>query len=132
MLWNTAISTVILLYKITKVKIICRGQGQLSRSYFSTNGHFKGISVSETHLVILCIKPPFHSGWLIYMQICMYMTKLIFCCYCPLTHSSIYIHFNKWKKKFKENNVEKGEIAHFEQFPLFPKCFLCNLYLKIL
>ena len=25
----------------------------------------------------------------------------------------------------------KGEIAHFEQFHLFPQCFLCNLYLKI-
>ena len=36
------------------------------------------------------------------------------------------------KKKGLENIVEKGEIAHFEQFHLFPQCFLCNLYLEIL
>ena len=28
--------------------------------------------------------------------------------------------------------MEKGEIAQNEQFHLFPQCFLCNLYLKIL
>ena len=28
--------------------------------------------------------------------------------------------------------VENGEIAHNEQFHLFPQCFLCNMYLKIL
>ena len=28
--------------------------------------------------------------------------------------------------------MEKGEIAQDEQFHLFPRCFLCNLYLKIL
>ena len=51
-----------------------------------------------------------------------------------LTLSSIYTHFNtqKKKKKLLENIVEKGEIAHLEQFHLFPQCLLHNLYLKIL
>ena len=26
-------------------------------------------------------------------------------------------------RKCRENNVEKGEIAHYEQFLLFPQCF---------
>ena len=30
----------------------------------------------------------------------------------------------------KENIVEKGEIAHYEQFHLFPESTPCNLYLK--
>ena len=50
----------------------------------------------------------------------------------PLTLSSIYTHFNTLKKKPLENIVDKGEIALNEQFPLFPQCFLCNLYLEIL
>ena len=53
-----------------------------------------------------------------------------------LTLSCIYrsTHFNalKKKKKLQENIVEIGEIAQNEQFHLFPQCFLCNLYLKIL
>ena len=28
--------------------------------------------------------------------------------------------------------VEKGEIAHFEQFQLFPQCFLKTFFLKVL
>ena len=35
----------------TKVKVICQGQGRISRLHFSKNGHFGGISVSQTHLV---------------------------------------------------------------------------------
>ena len=35
----------------TKVKVICKGQGQISRSHFSKNGSFGGISVLQTHLV---------------------------------------------------------------------------------
>ena len=27
------------------------------------------------------------------------------------------------KKEEKKNTVEKGEIAHYQQFPLFPQCF---------
>ena len=38
----------------------------------------------------------------------------------------------KKKKKLQENIVGKGEIAQNEQFHLFPQCFLCNLYLKLL
>ena len=49
-----------------------------------------------------------------------------------LSLSSIYTHFNTLKKKLYENIVEKGEIAQNEQLHLFPQCFLCNLYLKIL
>ena len=41
-------------------------------------------------------------------------------------------HFNTLKKKNSENIVEKGEIALNEQFHLFPQCFLCSLYVKIL
>ena len=47
-----------------------------------------------------------------------------------LTLSSIYTHFDTWKKKKKkvlENIVEKGEIAQNEQFHLFPQCFLRHL-----
>ena len=35
----------------TKVKVICKGQGQISGSCFSKDGCFRGISVSQTHLV---------------------------------------------------------------------------------
>ena len=34
--------------------------------------------------------------------------------------------FNDYDRKFsnsEENTVGKGEIAHYEQFPLFPQCF---------
>ena len=34
----------------TKVKVICKGQGQISGSCFSKDGHFGGSSVSQTHL----------------------------------------------------------------------------------
>ena len=37
----------------TKVKIICKSQGQISRSCFSKDGCFCGLSVSQTHLVHL-------------------------------------------------------------------------------
>ena len=39
----------------TKVKVICKGQGQsqISGSCFSKDGCFGGISVSQTHLVVL-------------------------------------------------------------------------------
>ena len=47
-----------------------------------------------------------------------------------LTLPSIYTQFDTLKKKALENIVEKGEIPQNEQFHLFPKCFLCNLYLK--
>ena len=49
-----------------------------------------------------------------------------------LTLSSIYTHFNTLKEKHEENIVGNGEISQNEQFHLFPQCFLCNLYLKIL
>ena len=48
------------------------------------------------------------------------------------TLSSVYTHFNTLKKKALGNIVEKGEIAQIEEFHLFPQCFLCDLYLKIL
>ena len=35
----------------TKVKVICKGQGQISGSCLSKDGCFKGISVSQIHLV---------------------------------------------------------------------------------
>ena len=35
-----------------------------------------------------------------------------------------------WRKKLKENIVEKGETAQNEQFHCFPQCFLCNLFLN--
>ena len=35
----------------SKVKVICKGQGQISGSYFSKNWCFWGIRVSQTHLV---------------------------------------------------------------------------------
>ena len=31
-----------------------------------------------------------------------------------------------------ENSVEKGEIAHFEQFHLFPQCFPEAFYINVL
>ena len=40
-----------------------------------------------------------------------------------LTLSSIKTHFNTLKKKLKKEIVEKGEIAHFEQFHVFPAMF---------
>ena len=48
-----------------------------------------------------------------------------------LTLSSIYTHFNSLMKNALEHIVEKGEIAQNEQFHLFPQCFICTLYLKI-
>ena len=36
----------------TKVKVICKGQGQLSGSCFSNDGCLGGISVLQTHLVL--------------------------------------------------------------------------------
>ena len=44
----------------------------------------------------------------------------------------MYTHFNTEEKQLQENIVEKGVIAQNEQFHLFPQCFLCNLYLKVL
>ena len=35
----------------TKVKVICKGQGQISGSCFSKDGCYVGISVSQMHLV---------------------------------------------------------------------------------
>ena len=44
---------------------------------------------------------------------------------CSLTLPSIFTHFNTEEKKnfWKENTVEKGEIAQNEQFHLLPQCF---------
>ena len=39
----------------TKVKVICKGQGQISRSHFPKNDRFGGISVSQTCLVKVII-----------------------------------------------------------------------------
>ena len=36
------------------------------------------------------------------------------------------------RKNLQENIVVKDEIAQNEQFHLFPQCFLCSVYLKIL
>ena len=45
----------------------------------------------------------------------------------------MYTHFNSLKEKALGKHCgKKGEIAQNEQFQLFPQCFLCNLYLKIL
>ena len=51
-----------------------------------------------------------------------------------LTLSSTYTRFNTFKKtrKLLEKTVEKGEIAQNEQFHIFPQCFLCSPYLKVL
>ena len=54
----------------TKVKVICKIQGQISGSCFSKDGCFWGISVSQTHLFILKCCPQFVSVW----------TSLKFCC----------------------------------------------------
>ena len=43
----------------TKVKVICKGQGQISGLCFSKDGCFGGISVSQTHLVCFCFDKPF-------------------------------------------------------------------------
>ena len=41
--------------------------------------------------------------------------------------------FNTLRKRALGKHCgKKGEIAQDEQFHLFPQCFLCNLYLKIL
>ena len=37
----------------TKVKVICKGQGQILGSCFSKDGCFRGITVSQTQLVTL-------------------------------------------------------------------------------
>ena len=37
-------------YTSPGVKVICKGQGQISGSCFSKDGCFRGISVSQTHL----------------------------------------------------------------------------------
>ena len=39
-----------------KVKVICKGQGQISGSCFSKDGYFGGISVSQTHLVYFILQ----------------------------------------------------------------------------
>ena len=44
----------------------------------------------------------------------------------------IYTHFNTVNEKAVGKHCKKGEIAQIEQCHLFPQCFLCNLYLKIL
>ena len=49
-----------------------------------------------------------------------------------LTLSSIYTHFNTMNKKALGKQCEKKGGIEFEQFHLFPHCFLSNLYLKIL
>ena len=40
-------------YTSPGAKVICKGQGQISGSCFSKDGCFRGISVSQTHLVML-------------------------------------------------------------------------------
>ena len=55
--------------------------------------------------------------------------------FCPISSFNPFLHIlvlTHLRKKLWENIVEKGEIAQNEQFHLFPQCFLCNLYLKIL
>ena len=39
----------------TKVKVICKGQ--IAGSFFSKDGCFGGISVSQTHLVSIAVSP---------------------------------------------------------------------------
>ena len=48
----------------------------------------------------------------------------------PFLHIFSFQHIEE--KNLQESIVVKGEIAQNEQFHLFPQCFLCNLYLKIL
>ena len=48
----------------TKVKVLCEGGGQISRSHFSRNGCLKGISVPWTHLVPQCFQKSSFSGLL--------------------------------------------------------------------
>ena len=50
----------------TKVKVICRGQGQISGSCFSKDMCFGGISVSQTHLVLYCVKTEARVNCLIF------------------------------------------------------------------
>ena len=45
-----------------KVKVVCKGQGQISGSCFSKDGCFGGISVSHTHLVSNVILPYLDYG----------------------------------------------------------------------
>ena len=53
-------------------------------------------------------------------------------------HTFLHIYsFKHSEEKALEKHCEKGEIAQNEQgeneqFHLFPQCFLCNVYLKIL
>ena len=42
-------------FPATKVKVICKAQGQISGSCFSKDRCFGGISVSQTHLVSLTL-----------------------------------------------------------------------------
>ena len=52
---------------------------------------------------------------------------------CRVTLSSLYTHFKTLKEKsFVKTLWKKVKITQNEQFHLFPLCFLCNLYLKIL
>ena len=44
----------------------------------------------------------------------------------PLTLYPIDTHFDSSTPETSENIVGKGEIAHNEQFLLFPQCFLLN------
>ena len=57
----------------TKVKVICKGQGQISRLHFfkkkkKKNGCFGGISVSQTHLITSFV---FQNGFMFSSQDCM-------------------------------------------------------------
>ena len=49
-----------------------------------------------------------------------------------LTLSSIYSFKYIEEQSLRKTLWEKGEIDQNEQFHLFPQCYLCNLYLKIL
>ena len=109
----------------------------LSRSFthYHAIPHFEALYIAVENIVgkreIACNKQ-----FLFFSQcFLLYMSRFFFFFHfkCTFTLSSTYIHFNTLKKKsFRKNIVEKGEFVQNEQFHLFPQCFLCNLYLKIL
>ena len=53
----------------TKVKVICKGQGQVYMLHLSKNGRFRGIHASQTHLVPQCFPESPSLGWLKFQRV---------------------------------------------------------------
>ena len=104
--------------------------GKKVRFYRGSNsqplGHESDTLTSKPHVQIVKIFDPCKTAQTVQSDMKQYFFEN------PLTLSAIYTHFKTLKKTAFGKHCGKGEIAHFEQFHLFPQCFPINLYLKIL